>query len=69
MEPYDPIPGRVPRKVDIERKRIAFTSVNIKKEMEQRGLKKVLLESMEDRKINWMKLETFDDKTLDDYSS
>ena len=29
MEPYEPIPGRVPRKVAIDRKRKEFSSFNI----------------------------------------
>ena len=29
MEPYDPIPGRVPRKVAIDRKRKEFASFNL----------------------------------------
>lgn len=32
---YNPIPGRVPRKVDIERNRIQYQSVNIKENMEK----------------------------------
>lgn len=29
MEPYDPIPGRVPRKVAIDRKKKEYASFNI----------------------------------------
>ena len=29
MEPYDPIPGRVPRKVAIERKKKEYASFNL----------------------------------------
>lgn len=29
MEPYDPIPGRVPRKVAIERKRKEFKNISL----------------------------------------
>ena len=29
MEPYDPIPGRVPRKVAIDRKKKEFASFNL----------------------------------------
>ena len=45
MEPYEPIPGRVPRKVDIERKKIAFKRVNLKEVLEERGIKKKFLRS------------------------
>ena len=68
MEPYQPIPGRVPRKVDIERKRIAFSEVDLKEKFKERGISKKLLESLENRSLNWMKLEIFDDKQFDDYS-
>jgi len=68
MEPYEPIPGRVPRKVDIERKRIKYGSYKLKDELEKRGIIDKLLKCQSDRTINWMKLETFDDTTFDDYS-
>lgn len=38
MEPYDPIPGRVPRKVAIDRRKKEYASFNIGKLLEERGM-------------------------------
>jgi dynein heavy chain len=35
MEPYDPIPGRVPRKVAIDRKKKEYASFNLNQLFEQ----------------------------------
>lgn len=38
MEPFDPIPGRVPRKVAIDRKRKEYASFNIENLLLQQGI-------------------------------
>lgn len=38
MEPFDPIPGRVPRKVAIDRKRKEYASFNIKELLLDKGI-------------------------------
>ena len=68
MEPFQPIPGRVPRKVEIERKRKNYMSIDIKSIMKNIGIADYLLKGKKDRNLNWMKLEYFDDTTFDDYS-
>jgi len=37
MEPYDPIPGRVPRKVAIDRRKKEYASFNIEQLLAQKG--------------------------------
>jgi dynein heavy chain, axonemal len=65
MEPYDPIPGRVPRKVAIDRKKKEYSSYNLEE-----------LLAMEDINFNekghqssWLPLELFDDTNYDDFSN
>lgn len=38
MEPYDPIPGRVPRKVAIDRKKKEYASFNIEQLLTQNNI-------------------------------
>jgi dynein heavy chain len=40
MEPYDPIPGRVPRKVAIERKRKEFKNISLEEVLQSLVFKK-----------------------------
>lgn len=45
MEPYDPIPGRVPRKVAIDRRKKEYASFNIEQLLAEKGncqLKQIL---------------------------
>ena len=44
MEPYDPIPGRVPRKVAIDRKKKEYASFNIEQILADNGNKKIIQE-------------------------
>ena len=64
MEPYDPVPGRVPRKVAIDRKKKEYASFNIPQ---------LLLDHHIDfnqpkRVEAWLPLEYFDDNTFDDFT-
>jgi len=63
-EPYEPIPGRVPRKVAIDRKRKEFASISIEDELTKRGIDFNTPPGQE----SWLSLELFDDKTYDDYT-
>lgn len=65
MEPYDPIPGRVPRKVAIDRKKKEYASFDIEQLLLDEGL------DLNDpnNNVNWLPLELFDDTTYDDYSN
>jgi dynein heavy chain len=64
MEPYDPVPGRVPRKVAIDRKKKEYASFNI----EQLLLNKNIDFNHTKRREGWLKLEYFDDNTFDDFT-
>lgn len=65
MEPFDPIPGRVPRKVAIDRKKKEYASYEIEKLL--------LLENVDinnpDKNVEWLPIELFDDTTFDDFSN
>lgn len=65
MEPYDPIPGRVPRKVAIDRKKKEFASYDLEKLLIEFGV------DYNNLHINsqWLPLELFDDTTFDDFSN
>jgi dynein heavy chain len=62
MEPFEPIPGKPPRKVVIDRQRKLFASLDIQE---------LLLEfdidysEPEDKKVSWLQLEAFDDTEYD----
>lgn len=58
MEPNDPIPGRVPRKVAIDRKKKEYASFDLN----------VLMNQIEQTE-HWLPLELFDDITYDDFSN
>jgi dynein heavy chain len=62
MEPYDPLPGRVPRKVAIDRKKKEYASFNLNQLFEQARINFV-----EKTKESWLPLHFFDDSTFDDY--
>ena len=62
MEPYDPIPGRVPRKVAIDRKKKEYASFDINEIFREQEI-----DFLSDAKETWLKLEFFDDSTYDDY--
>lgn len=64
MEPYDPIPGRVPRKVAIDRKKKEYASFNLNQLFELAKINFV-----EKTKESWLPLHYFDDNTFDDYPS
>jgi len=66
MEPYDPIPGRVPRKVAIDRKKKEYASYDVEELLIQEG---VDYNSKLNEHVNWLELELFDDCTFDDYSN
>lgn len=56
MEPYEPIPGRPPRKVVIDRQRKLFASLNI-----EELLAELIPNMNEISKVDWLPLEPFDD--------
>ena len=64
MQPYDPIPGRVPRKVAIDRKKKEYASFNLSELFSSRRINFI-----EDTKESWLSLYYFDDNTFDDFSS
>lgn len=66
MEPYDPIPGRVPRKVAIDRKKKEYASYDIEELLMEEG---VDYNSKKNEHVNWLELELFDDSTFDDYNN
>jgi len=63
-EPFEPIPGRVPRKVALDRKRKEFASIAIEEELAKLDIDFNQPPGPE----NWLELELFDDKTFDDYT-
>lgn len=65
MEPYVPIVGRVPRKVEIDRKKKLFKNVDLEQLLEDHGVFK----NNEPPYLNWLPLELFDDETYDDYEA
>lgn len=64
MESYEPIQGRVPRKVELDRKKKEFKSFDLEKLLEERGIFK----REEEAHLTWLPLDLFDDETYDDYS-
>ena len=64
MEPYDPIPGRVPRKVAIDRRKKEYASFSIEELLSETGI-----DFAEKRKESWLPLHYFDDSLFDDYSN
>ena len=52
MEPFDPIPGKVPRKVAIDRKKKEYASFNIKELL----LSKEIDFNNNDRRETWLPL-------------
>lgn len=42
MEPYDPIPGRVPRKVAIDRRKKEYASFNIEQLLAEKGNRRLM---------------------------
>lgn len=69
LEPFEPVPERVPRKVEIERKKRKYLRVDIEGEMIERGLDRRLKSIKANRKMGWLGLEKFDNQTYDDYSN
>ncbi|KAL4440889.1 hypothetical protein ABPG74_009302 [Tetrahymena malaccensis] len=65
MEPYDPIPGQVPRKVAIDRKKKQFASY----QLEDLMLYLNVDFNQPDTQCEWLPLELFDDSTFDENSS
>lgn len=64
FETIVPIPGRVPRRVEIDRKKKDYKSFNIEQLLEDAGIHK----DEEPNYLNWLPLELFDDETFDDYA-
>jgi dynein heavy chain len=64
MEPYIPIPERVPRKVEIDRKKKEYRAFDIGQLLERAGVYK----DEEPSYLSWLHLDLFDDETFDDYS-
>mgnify|MGYP007088253515 CR=1 FL=1 len=60
MEPYEPIPGRPPRKVVIDRQRKLFASLKI-----EELLLELIPNIHEQSKVDWLPLEPFDDNEYD----
>ena len=65
MEPFEPIPGRVPRKVAIDRLKKEYASFNI----DELLLKEGIYYDKPPGSEAWLTLELFDDNTFDDYSN
>jgi len=65
MEPFDPIPGRVPRKVAIDRKKKEYASYDIEKLLLQENVDI----NNPDKNVEWLPIELFDDTTFDDFSN
>jgi len=65
MEPYDPIPGRVPRKVAIDRLKKEYASFSIEDLLFAEGVDV----NNPNKNVNWLPLELFDDTVYDDYSN
>lgn len=65
MEPYDPIPGQVPRKVAIDRKKKEFMSYQLEDLMAFLNIDL----NKRDVQCEWLPLEIFDDTTFDDNSA
>lgn len=64
MEPYDPVPGRVPRKVAIDRKKKEYASFDINQLLAENSIN---FEG-NNRREGWLPLEYFDDNTFDDFT-
>ena len=65
MEPNDPIPGRVPRKVIIFNNQVAID----RKKKEYASFDLNVLMKQVDQTEHWLPLELFDDITFDDFSN
>lgn len=65
MEPYDPIPGQVPRKVAIDRKKKQYMSYHLEDLMKYLNVDF----NKTDPQCEWLSLEIFDDSTFDENSS
>jgi hypothetical protein len=65
MEPNDPIPGRVPRKVNIYNNKVAID----RKKKEYASFDLNVLMKQVDQTEHWLPLELFDDITFDDFSN
>ncbi len=65
LEPYDPIPGRVPRKVAIDRKKKEYASFNLEELLAGEEIDFNSRNTM----VEWLPLELSDDTTFDDYSN
>jgi dynein heavy chain len=63
-ETYEPIRNRVPRKVEIDRKKKEYKSFRIEELLAEAGVDK----DGEPSYLSWLPLELFDDETFDDYS-
>ncbi|KAL4427402.1 hypothetical protein ABPG74_009674 [Tetrahymena malaccensis] len=63
MEPFDPIPGRVPRKVAIDRKKKEYASFDIEQLLQIEGIDF----NKQGDQAEWLPLDLFDDNTFDDY--
>ena len=64
FEPIEPIPGRVPRKVEIDRKKKLYKRNKLEELFAAEGLDK----DQEPSYLSWLPLELFDDETFDDYT-
>ncbi len=60
--PFDPIPGQVPRKVAIDRKRKEFKSIDFESLLAQVGVDF----NHSNPQVEWVPLEYFDDSQFDD---
>ena len=64
MESHEPIPGRVPRKVEIQRKRIKYASFDLRKGLAE---SQTVRSWIADNK-HWIRLELVDDEAFEDYT-
>lgn len=62
MEPFDPIPGRPPRKVVIDRQRKLFASLDIEELLLELGID---YRNPNENPADWLPLEPFDDTEYD----
>lgn len=64
LQTFDPIPGRIPRKVQIDRKKKQFASFNLEDLLISQGVDF----NTRNVSVEWLKLQYFDDESYDDYS-
>ena len=65
MEPFDPVPGQVPRRVAIDRKIKEYAQYDIEELLLNLGIDY----NQQNESASWLPLELFDDTNFDDYSN